>query len=72
MSHDAAPATPPPTPPGAPRVLLLTTWLDAGGAWRARVVTSDAQAHDFTSPFLLAQFLARPQRCARPRGDGLR
>jgi hypothetical protein len=79
MPHEAAtatpqtlPATPPQTVPPTPRVLLLTVWLDAAGAWQARVVTTDGQVHDFASPFLLAQFLARPPYRAGPRGIGLR
>lgn len=66
---------PPADSPGAPpQVMLLSVWLDAGAAWHARLVTADARAHEFTSPFALAQFLGQPLRLGPPppRGDGLR
>ena len=42
--------------------MLLSVWLDELAAWHARVVMPDAQAHEFTSPFELAQFLAHRTR----------
>jgi hypothetical protein len=41
----------------APAVMLLCVWWCPGTAWRARVVLQDATAHEFHSPFDLAQFL---------------
>jgi hypothetical protein len=57
-----------------PRVMLLSVWMDDAAVWHARVVTPDAQSHEFTSPFVLAQFLAHSTRSApRPAiGGGLR
>ncbi len=63
-----------PTAAKPPRVMLLSVWQDDLAAWHARVVMPDAQAHEFTSPFELAQFLAHSTR-APPRlagGGGLR
>jgi hypothetical protein len=56
------------------RVMLLCVWLDDAAVWHARIVTPDAQSHEFTSPFVLAQFLAHSTRTApRPAiGGGLR
>jgi hypothetical protein len=54
--------------------MLLSVWQDDLAAWHARVVMPDAQAHEFTNPFELAQFLAHSTR-APPRlagGGGLR
>lgn len=54
-----------------PRVMLLSVWQDDLAAWHARVVMPDAQAHEFTSPFELAQFLAHSTRTLpRPPGGG--
>lgn len=50
-----------------PQVMLLSVWLDASAGWHSRVVLPDAQAHEFTSPFALVQFLGQTQR-APPRG----
>jgi hypothetical protein len=47
--------------------MLLSVWLDASAGWHSRVVLPDAQAHEFTSPFALVQFLGQTQR-APPRG----
>lgn len=65
---------PPFTEVKPPRVMLLSVWLDDTSIWHARVVTPVAQAHAFTSPFVLAQFLAHSARSApRPAsGGGLR
>ena len=51
----------------APQVMLLSVWLADGGAWHARIVLPDAQLHEFTSPFDLAQFLSQlPRALLRP------
>ena len=53
-------------PPAAPQVMLVSVWLDVGGVWRGRLVSCEAQAHEFSSPFELAQFLAHaPRRMGR-------
>ena len=63
----------PRAPAAMPRVMLLSVWLDTAAVWHARVVTPDAQAHEFTSPFDLAQFLCRSVRAPPRAGDaGLR
>lgn len=65
--------TTPPAQTAAPRVMLLCVWLDAQAVWHARVVEEDAQAHEFSSPFDLAQFLSRHVRAPPPPGvKGLR
>lgn len=68
MDHATPPALAAP-----PQVMLLSVWLDTAAVWHARLLTPDAQVHEFTSPFDLAQFLCR-SACARPlAGDvGLR
>lgn len=62
-------------PPAAPQVVLVSVWLDAAGSWHARLVSSQAQAHEFSSPFELAQFLMqlpRVRQQAAPGSGGLR
>ena len=44
----------------APRLMLLSLWATPGQPWHARLVAPDATAHEFTSPFELARFLAQP------------
>lgn len=62
--------TTPPSPAAGPQVMLLSVWLDNTAGWHARVVTPDAQAHEFTSPFDLAQFLSRNLRAPPRAGVG--
>lgn len=57
----AAAAGLPPNPGAAapaPRVMLLSLWNEPGRPWHARLVASDAEVHDFSSPFELARFVA--------------
>lgn len=58
----------------APQVMLLSVWRAVDGAWHARIVLPDAQRHEFTSPFDLAQFLGQwPRALQWPvAGTGLR
>jgi hypothetical protein len=65
--------TTPPSVAATPQVMLLSVWLDTMAGWHARVVTPDARAHEFTSPFDLAQFLSRRlQPQPRPGRGSLR
>ena len=62
-------------PPAAPQVMLVSVWLDAAGSWHARLVSAEAQVHEFSSPFKLAQFLTqwpRVRQRALPGSGGLR
>ena len=62
-------------PPAAPQVMLVSVWLDAAGSWHARLVCAEAQVHEFSSPFKLAQFLTqwpRVRQRALPGSGGLR
>ena len=66
----ALPPPPAQLKPTPHKVMPLSVWLDAGAAWHARVVTPDAQAHDFSSPFALVQFLGQTLRNAPLLGSG--
>ncbi len=57
-------------PLAPPRVMLLSVWSDAGGAWHARLVLPDAQQQEFNSPFELAQFLSQAPRKASRAAAG--
>jgi hypothetical protein len=55
---------PPVEPAGAPRngpscVMLLSLWACPPAPWHARLVGTDAQVHEFGSPFELARYVAR-------------
>lgn len=62
--------TTPPSAAASPQVMLLSVWLDTSAGWHARVVTPDARAHEFTSPFDLAQFLSRRLQAPPRAGTG--
>ncbi len=56
----------PPPPPasaapsaGPSAVMLLSLWASPPARWHARLMGTDAQVHEFDSPFELARFVAR-------------
>jgi len=59
--------TPQPAPAAAPScVMLLTLWAPPAARWHARLVETDAQVHEFESPFELARFLAQAASPSAP------
>jgi hypothetical protein len=43
-----------------PRVMLISWWATADGAWSARLVDPNGELLDFCSPFELARYLSTP------------
>jgi hypothetical protein len=49
-----------PAAAAAPRVMLITWWATADGAWTARLVGPEGELRNFCSPFELARYLSTP------------
>lgn len=64
MSPQPTPSRRTCTPPWS--VMLLSLWAPPAGPWHARLVGTDADVHEFDSPFELARFVARVASAPAP------